>query len=72
MKKIYPENFDPYSDLQHCLIEVDSHSVSIEKIIQAHNDLGDHVVILYEQLARIAESIADINERLIEINSAIK
>lgn len=70
MNKMFPEDFDPYAQLQHCLVEVDSHNTTIEKLIKAHNNLGSHVADLYEQNARLASALADVNKELAELKRA--
>ena len=71
MNSMFPEDFDPYAQLQHCLVEVDSHNVTLEKLIRAHNNLGSHVAELFEQNARLASALADVNKELAELRRAI-
>jgi hypothetical protein len=72
MMSMFPENFDPYAQLQHCIIEVDSHSLTLEKLITAHNNLGAHVAELYEMNTRIARELREINRILSELKNEIK
>ena len=71
MMGMFPEDFDPWAQLRHCMVEVDSHSMTLEKLIKAHNNLGSHVAELYEQNARLASALADANQELAELKRAI-
>jgi len=72
MNSMFPEDFDPYAQLQHCLVEVDSHNVTLEKLIKAHNNLGSHVAELYEQNAQIARELHEVNKILKQLRNATK
>ena len=72
MNNMFPEDFDPYAQLQHCLVEVDSHNVTLEKLIKAHNNLGSHVAELYEQNAQIARELHEVNKILKQLRNATK